>query len=163
MTFVGIVAKQKEFEILQTVMKKNKDINITLITDTDIENLRNVKFDTIIIDANMQNWHNMKAFDNICKYAQYLVVNTDNNKNTNILKGKLKSVITYGLNHKCTITVSSVKEEFIMIAIQREIVTKNGNLQEIGEERIKKIKKLDIYGHMILVIFNILYGKFTKN
>ena len=111
----------------------------------------------------MQNWHNMKAFDNICKYTQYLVVNTDNNKNTDILKGKLKSVITYGLNHKCTITVSSVKEEFIMIAIQREIVTKNGNLQEIGEERIKKIKKLDIHGHMILVIFNILYGKFTKN
>ena len=32
MTFVGIVAKQKEFEILQTVMKKNKDINIILIT-----------------------------------------------------------------------------------------------------------------------------------
>ena len=163
MAFVGIVTKQKEFEILQSVMKNDKDRNIILITDANIESLRNVNFDTVIIDANMENWNNMEAFDNICKYTQYIAVNTDNNKTIDILKGTQKSVITYGLHHKCTITVSSISEELIMIAVQREILSRNGNLQEIGEEKIKKIKKLDIYGHMIVVICNILYGKFTKN
>ena len=163
MTFIGIVAKQKEFEILQSRIEKQKEINIILITVDNIENLQNIKFNTIIINIEMPNWHDKKIFENICKNAKYIVVNTDKNKNIDILEGKQKTIITYGLNHKSTITVSSIKEDCIMVAIQREFINIQGKLQEIEEERVKRIRNLDIYGHIVLVICNILYGKFTKN
>lgn len=163
MIFIGIVAKPKKQSSLIKLIKQQKDLNIILIKDSNIENLQSIKFDTIFIDANIQTFKNIELLDNICKKTKYIAVNTDNNRNLEILKEEKKSVITYGLNHKCTITVSSIKEEFAMIAIQREIIKKNGKLQEIGEIKVKKNEKLDIYEYMILVICDILYGKFMKN
>ena len=68
-------------------------------------------------------------------------------------------VVTYGLNHKCTITASSIKEDNLMIALQREISDRFGNIMDIGEKSIYPVENLDIYGNMVIFILELLYNK----
>ncbi len=163
MTFIGIIANQKEFEIIKSQIEWKNKFNIILINDNNIENLQNIKFEILIIHEKMIIKKHMKEFEKICRNLQYLLVNFDKNMNLEILNGSKIKIITYGLNHKCTVTASSIKEDSIMVALQREILDKNGNLQVIEEQRLKTIENLDVYGHMLLFILNIIYGKFTKN
>ena len=92
-------------------------------------------------------------------YLKYLIVNTDKNTYVNILNNDRICIITYGLNHKCTVTASSIKEENIMIALQREIIDRYGHLMIIGEKRVKPIENLDVYGTMTIFIIKLLYLK----
>ena len=155
MIFVAMLANRKEYEILKEQMS-NK-ISMIFIDDTHIENLQNIKFDTLIINKPIKT--HQKEFEKICKNARYLLVNSDQNKSIENVKG---TIITYGLNHKCTVTASSIKEDSIMVALQREFINKQGKLEEIEEERVETIDNLDVYGHIIWFILNKIYGKSMK-
>lgn len=53
-------------------------------------------------------------------------------------KIKFKQLITYGMSSKNTITPSSITDDNILIAIQRDIKKINGNKLSISEIKVKK-------------------------
>ena len=85
--------------------------------------------------------------DNILNCSKYLVINTDNNVvNINIENNNME-IITYGMNQKATVTASSIKEDEILICLQRNIENINGKVIEMQEFKKKgeKIRNEEIY------------------
>ena len=72
------------------------------------------------------------------------------------MKGNSQTLITYGLNGKANITVSSISEDSIMIYRQRKIINRNGKKQEIEERRIKIQEKSNVKIYEILILYTIL-------
>ena len=61
MYFIGIVSNNKSFEkIRKKILEKIKDINMNIININfqTIENIQNVKFETIVIDNNLEKLKN---------------------------------------------------------------------------------------------------------
>ena len=59
-------------------------------------------------------------------------------------------IITYGLNRKAMITISSVKEDSVLVALQKNLKNLAGKIIEVGEANINlnennKIKLYHIY------------------
>ena len=82
----------------------------------------------------------------------YLIVNTDKNPEYE----KTEQIITYGLNQKATITISSISDTDILIYLQKNIQNKEDNKIEIEERRIKRKEKSKLKTYEILVIYTIL-------
>lgn len=160
MTFIGICSNEKDFKIIKsqfTKQNKSQDINFIYIKDSNIKNLQNIKFDALVIHEKIPIIENLEALEKICKNIRYLLINFDKNVNLNILNGNRLTVLTYGHNHKCTVTASSIKEEVIMIALQREVLDRKGILHGIEEEKMDIIQNLDVYGHMLLFVLGLIY------
>ena len=160
MVFIGVMCNEKDFKaIKENICNNNKDIELIFVQDSNISNLQNVKFDCFIIHEQILNLKNICALEKILKNLKYLIINSDKNTKLDILNSNKINVITYGLNHKCTVTASSIQDDSIMIALQREILNKYGKLYEISEKKIEVNKDLDIYSYMLIFIIEILYCK----
>lgn len=160
MVFVGVICYEKDFKNIKShLYSKCNDIECIFVQDSNIVNLQNIKFDCFIIHEQMPILKNIGALEKIFKGLKYLVVNSDKNTKLNILNGNRVNVITYGLNHKCTVTASSIQEDTVMIALQREILNKYGKVYEISEKKIEVEKDLDIYSYMLIFIIEVLYCK----
>ena len=70
----------------------------------------------------------------------------------NIKNIKYNNIITYGMSSKNTVTISSIGENEMLMAIQRQISSINGNTIEISEHSVKEKmeKPLDILATEIL-------------
>ena len=159
MSFIGIIANKKYFEnikkkILEEI--KNEAINFVQINIRSIENIKNIKFDILIIEDNIEKFKdNKKILEKICYNTNYLMINTD--KNIEYEKTiKAKQIITYGLNQKATITVSSISDTDILIYLQKSIYNKENNKIEIEERRINREENSIYKTYEILVIYTIL-------
>ena len=143
MFFIGIISSKDYNKIESELYKKLNENEYTIvnITNESIENIKNIKFDVILI-TNLdyllpeKNEYLKKIINN----SKYLVINTDIELDLNILEQIKISVITYGFNSKNTITASSIKEDSILVCIQRNIKNINGNYIE------QQDKKIDING-----------------
>ena len=168
MPFIGIVAKENDSNYIKNEIAKNAEshkfeiININL---KSIENIKNIKFDILVVNENIENLlKHSKYLENIISKSLYVIVNSDIKNNLSLLKQLKANIITYGFNAKATITISSIKEENTMLCIQRSIKAINENLIEEQEFNIKieknNVKKL----YNVLVIFAILniYGENLK-
>lgn len=138
MPLVGIIAKKKDIQAIKKDLEK-ENIEIIEITRESIINMKNIKFEEIIILKDIQlEEEQYKYMKEIISKVQYLIINGD--IEINLLKEikieKPIKVITFGFNSKSTITISSVREEKILICIQRNIEKVNG---EIIEEQEKEI------------------------
>ena len=82
-----------------------------------------------------------------------MVINTDINLRFNISNKKI-NIITYGLNQKATVTISSITDTDVLIYLQRNIQTVTNKMVEVGEKRIKidESSKLKIYEILIIYI-----------
>ena len=157
MTFIGIISDCKSFEKIKENLKNQCDLDLNLIhiNKNSIENIKNIPFEVIIIDSNLIEFSNtIEIVQELCSYAKYLVINTDINLKFD-LANKI-NVITYGLNQKSTITVSSITETDILIYLQRDIKNINNKIIEIGEKRIKLQEKSKLKTYEILIIYIIL-------
>ena len=55
MVLIGIVANKKSFELIKTeILKREKQINVIHITPLSLENMKNIKFETVIIEENLE-------------------------------------------------------------------------------------------------------------
>ena len=90
----------------------------------------------------------------IIKNAKYLVINTDLSIENEVLEDIEIKIITYGLNQKSTITASSIKEESIIICIQREIRNIQNKIIEPNEIKINVKNSKNI--NEILAIYSII-------
>lgn len=167
MPFIGIISKECDSNFIRNEILKNTDSKLEIfnINNRNIENIKNIRFETIVINDSINKLlENSKYLEEIIRNAKYLVINTDVVKDISILGGVNKNIITYGLNQKAIITISSVEDEDIMICIQKSF--KDINEQDIEEQEFNiKIAKNNLKKLCnTLSIFTVLsiYGKFLK-
>ncbi len=167
MPFIGIISKECDSNFIRNEILKNTDSKLEIfnINNRNIENIKNIRFETIVINDSINKLlENSKYLEEIIRNAKYLVINTDVVKDISILGGVNKNIITYGLNQKAIITISSVEDEDIMICIQKSF--KDINEKDIEEQEFNiKIAKNNLKKLCnTLSIFTVLsiYGKFLK-
>ena len=151
MAFIGVVTEPKmELQIRQNLKREFEKINekktIILINKNSIKNLFNVKFEFLIIDKNI--------FSN----NEDLIKDSD--ENLEPIKNLKLNVITYGMNSKATLTLSSVSDRGVLLSLQRAIKNYKKELIEPQEIKItgKNLSK-NLYKEMILAIFLIIFDK----
>ena len=158
MTFIGMVSEHKSFENIKEILKKNSKNNINLIhiCKKSISNIKNIRFETIIVDSSLDEFKEEKLLiESLCLHAKYIVINTDINiEMPKFIKQAKARVITYGLNQKATVTISSITESSILIYLQKNLKNIKGKNIEIGEKMIKidEEKKLKIYEVLVIYI-----------
>jgi len=158
MTFVGIISDNKSFQVLKENIG-TQDINLIQINNKSIDNIKNIKFEMIIINKELKSLEEKKLIiDTLCMNSKYILLNTDLNKEFNFGQKCKEKIITFGLNHKATVTVSSITESSILVYLQRNVKDKNDKLIEVGEKQVKinKDNKIKVYEILIIYIFLIL-------
>ena len=161
MFFIGIITNQKnEIYFKKEVSKYVPVENIIFITAKNIYNVKNVKFETIIMDEKINNKiENKKIISN----SKYLLLNTDIEIDIEILDNLNLTVISYGINNKSTFTVSSIEENNMIICLQRVIFNKNGYKIEPQEYQIKNQQNVDKYAIIAVGVLKMIYSKNNEN
>ena len=141
MSLIGIIAKKKDIKEI----KNNLDIvyEVIEINNKSIENLKNIKFEQIIINKDLVlNKQEEEYIKKLINTTKYIIINADINIPilNNIEIDKPLKIITYGFNSKSTISISSVKEDYIILSIQKEIEKLNNEKIENQEKKIELIK-----------------------
>lgn len=157
MPFIGIIAEERKLNIIkkQIVERLKIDENlIILIKEKNIENIKNIKFDTIILD---RKFNNEKILKMVLENVKYLIINCDVVKSFNVLNDIEINVITYGFNSKATITASSVGEEEILVCLQRNII--NAKNQKVEPQEVKIEIQNDAMSTMAITAILLIYGK----
>lgn len=149
MPLVGIIAKKKDIQAIKKEIKGK--IEIIEITKESIKNLKNIKFEEIIVLENINlKEEEYRYMNELISKTEYLILNED--IEIDILKKieieKPIKLITFGFNSKSTITVSSIRDEKIIVCIQRDIEKLNGEIIEkqekemrVNDENSKKVYK----------------------
>jgi len=143
MPFNGIVTDEnKENCIRRHVLEKLnlRESSVLFIKEKSIENIKNIKFETILLDREFENVEMLKR---LLKNAKYLIVNSDIVSNLNVLDNLQITVISYGFNSKATITASSVDEDEVLVCVQRNIISSKGKIIEPQEIKMKLEKDVD--------------------
>ena len=148
MPLIGIVARKKDIKDIKRKLGENYEL--IELNNKSIKNLKNVKFDEIIYnkDINLTE-EEYKFMREIINKTKYILINSD--EKIKILENILIKIITFGFNSKSTIMISSVKENYIIISVQREIEKLNGDIIENQEKKIEieQNKKSSIYNEII--------------
>lgn len=163
MAFIGVVTEPRmELQIRQNLKRKFEKINekktIILVNKNSVKNLFNIKFDFLIIDKNIFN--NNDDLVKIILNSSRIIVNADYDENLEPIKNLKLNVITYGMNSKATLTLSSVNDNEVLLSLQRAIKSHRKELIEPQEIKIsgKNLSK-NLYMEMILAIFLIIFDK----
>lgn len=162
MYFIGIISEKDYDKIENELYKKldEKEYSIINITNETIKNIKNIKFDVVLIsNTNSILPENNEILKKIIDNSKYLVINTDIGNDLNILNKIKTNVITYGFNSKTTITTSSIKEEEILVCIQRNIKNINGKIIEQQEKKININKKYNINYMLGIIAILIIFEK----
>lgn len=156
MFFIGIITdKNSENNIRKEMKDKINENKIIFLNKENLENFRNVKFDSIIINNEIEN--NEYSLNKILEKSKYIVWNSDIHFKSDSLKNIYSNVITYGYNSKATVTISSATEDNYLIFIQKNIKS-NNKIEEIQEIKFEKTKNnINAYDGMIMTIINLLY------
>lgn len=156
MAVIGIILNKDNIIEEERLKKYNINLeNIILINDKSIENLKNIKFDILVIVEKAIINETLKK---LIKASKYLIVNTDYKENLKLLDEYTETyVITFGFNSKATVTIVSNENEEIILSIQREIVNLVGEKVECAEIKLKNNNgKNRIYEVIAMKILTIL-------
>ena len=149
MPFIGVITNQKNENYIREKLKGIfKDDNIIFINEKNILNIKNITFETLLIDGIIKN---KIQLNKITEKSKYLVVNNDIESQTS------KKKITYGFNNQSTFTVSSIDEKNIIICLQSNIFNKNEEEIEPQEFKIENNENVDKYAIIGTGIVKILY------
>lgn len=167
MAFIGVIAESKnEMQIKKIISKnlnsENKEHTVITINSKSIDNIKNIRFETILVISLEELSKKYSMINEILKNAKYLVINSDiDENNLEFINNTKVNAITFGFNQKATITASSV-EDNLMLCIQRKIIDVNRNSLEPQEIEVKNNnEKLSNSSHNAMGIASILliYGK----
>ena len=107
---------------------------------------------------------NKEYIKDIMKKAKYILLNSDINISEENLKDVELKILTYGLKQKSTITISSIKQEKILISIQRAFKNFKEKIIEQKEISVELDDNSDknMYNLLIkLAIMELISGKNT--
>lgn len=157
MTFIGMISDHKSFENIKEILKKNsrKDISLIHVSKRSISNMKNIRFEMIIIDSLLNEFkEETLIIENMCLHAKYIAINTDiNTIIPDIIRNSKAHIITYGLNQKATVTISSITESSILIYLQKSLKNIKGKNIEIGEKMVKVNEKDKLKTYEVLIIY----------
>ena len=155
MYFIGVILDSKNFENIKAEVKKYKEkIRLIKINTKTIENLQNIKFDLIILNNELDKFNKQEQIlKKICQNAKYIALNVDIQMKKNILENVKTNIITFGLNSKATVTLSSITQEECLIDLQRNIENIEKNIIEMGEEHIILTETSNLRNYEILIIY----------
>ena len=139
MTFIGMISDHKSFDKVKEELKEPQ-LELIHINKKSIENIKNIKFEINIIEK-------------LCSKSKYVIINTDINLQFEILNQDKTNIITYGLNQKADVTVSSITDANILIYLQKNILNRKNQIIEIGEKRIKISENERVMVYEILLIY----------
>lgn len=158
MPLIGIVAKKKD---IQSIRKEicDKNIDIIEITENSIKNIKNIKFEEIILLENINlKEEEYRYMNEIISKAKYCILNGD--VEIDILP-KIRiatDIITMGFNSKSTISISSVKEDKFIVYIQNDIKKTNNEIIEAQEKEIISKNNRKIYNNLAVFIIKELHN-----
>ena len=164
MPFIGIIAKESDANFIKNEVIKNAEntkFEIININKKSIENIKNIRFETVVINDDLTEFlNNSKYLEDIIKNSKYLVINSDVIKNLDVLVNNKINIITYGLNQKAMVTMSSIKSENILICVQNKFENSIGQIieeQEVNVE-ISKNNLKKICNSMAVFSVLVIYG-----
>ena len=156
MVFIGIVTDSKsENDIEQLLLKNNalKENNVIFIKEKNIDNIKNVHFDTVVINREFKK---MDELNKILVNAKNVIINMDtygDNEEINIVNS---NIITYGFNSKSSITISSVTDDDVLICVQRNIYNNYGEI-EVQEIKLENNENYNIYDLIVVLVMFLMY------
>ena len=157
MFFVGIITNQKnEAYIKKELLKIGIEKNVIFINEKNITNVKNVKFETLIIDDKVENKTQLRK---IIEGSKYIILNSDIPIDLKLMDNLSLTVITYGFNNKATFTVSSIEENNLIICLQRIIYNKNNEVVEPQEFKLEVSENVENHIAIFVYIIKILYNK----
>lgn len=161
MPLIGIVAKKKDIHIIKNELK-GSNVEIIEITKQCVKNLKNITFEEVIFLEDISlNTDEYKYMNEIISKAKYIIFNSDIKMKIfkQIEIQKPVKFITFGFNSKSTITISSIKEEKVIVCIQRNIEKINGKILEIQEKEILSKNTRKIYNYLVVFIIKELHNQ----
>ena len=157
MSFIGIVTNSKNEEsMIKKIFNLFPADNIIFITSKNIDNIRNIQFETVVINGNIKDDVKLK---NIITKSKYVILNTDVELEKEFWKDLNLTIISYGFNNKATFTISSVSENNIIICLQRTI--KNILNEKIEPQEFEEENDTNVDINVILYekIVQLIYSK----
>lgn len=167
MAFIGVIAESKnEMQIKRALDNNlnslNKEHTVITINSKSIDNIKNIRFETILVISLEELIGKQEIINEIFKNTKYIVINSDiDDTSLEFMNNTKINVITFGFNQKATITASSV-EDNLMLCVQRKIIDINKNIIEPQDLKVNIIsKKLSNSSHNAMGIASIMliYGK----
>ena len=154
MPLIEIVTDSKSKSQLNKMINKKiiDDCEVIYIKDKNIENTKNIKLETLIINSKIENY---EILNKILGNAKNVIVNIDLNEDIR----KDKNIITYGYSSKSDITISSVEENQILICIQNTIISKYNRKIDPQEVKVNIKSDTNIYNIMLIIALTILYTR----
>lgn len=156
MPFIGIIADENnENFIRREIVEKLKlrESSVLFIKEKSIENIKNIKFETIILDRKFKN---MEMLKKMLVNTNYLVINTDRIKSIEMFKEYNLKIFTFGFNSKALVTASSVTDDGVLICVEKEIESISGKIIEPQEIKIKNSE--DAESIMAVACILLIYG-----
>ncbi len=155
MFFIGIITNQKnEAYIKRELLKIGIEKSVIFINERNIANIKNVKFETLVIDNKVEN---KLEFRKIIESSKYIVLNSDITMDLELMDNLNLTVITFGFNNKATFTVSSIEENNIIICLQRIIYNKDEEKIEPQEYKLEVPENVEKHTAILIHIIKILY------
>lgn len=158
MIFIGIVTDTKSESYIKRIQNNNDIFNkyhIIFIKEKSIDNIKNIKFETIIIN---REFNEEQSLSKLIAKSKYLIINEDIDMAISLLNDVSSNIITYGFNSKSTITMSSLTEDSIQICVQRNILSKQNEIEQ-QEISLSKKAESEAYDIMLLISMLLVYNK----
>ena len=155
MAFIGVFFDEKLYMMIKNYKWLSKKNNVILIKESNIENMRNITFETVIISNKIKYNETVRK---ILENATYLLVNADSKIDFQIFIGLDLSIITYGFNPKATVTVSSSESKKLLLCIQRNIITVDNIIIEPQEIFVNLSGKNNVSENIAISTLDILYS-----
>lgn len=156
MVFIGIVTDLKSENNIKQLLNDNKLLNknnVIFIKERNIDNIKNVHFDTVIINREFEKTYELNK---ILKNAKNVIINVDSNVDYGEIDVIDCNLITYGFNSKSSITISSVTEDDVLICVQRNIYNNYGEI-EPQEIKLENNQNYSIYDLIVVLVLFLIY------
>ena len=156
MPFIEIITDQKSQTQLNKVLTKKmvNNCDVLYIKEKNIENTKNIKLETLILNRKIED---NEIMNKILKNSKNAIVNMD--LNVNVDKITKANIITFGYNSQSDITISSVEEDQILICIQNTSTSIYNRKIEPQEIKVKVKSDINVYNIMIIIALTSLYAR----
>ena len=152
MLHIGLISKNKNVELIKEL---NLYEDVQAVNIKEISHQRRDPIDILVIEDHVVK---KEIIETLMKEIHYLIIQ-DHIHNIQLNLDREISVITFGFNHKSTVTISSVTEENIVICIQRMIRGIHNQVIQPGESIIKNTNQYNINKHIIKKIIEEIIEK----